>query len=132
MEALRKCTECGTEAYTREELDDFIKNQECTYNRSNLCKPCHSLRMRKNHLKRKYNLTLMDYEHMLLTQDNKCYICRSDDTKRPSGVFVVDHCHTTGKVRHLLCDDCNLMLGKAHDNVQTLQAAIKYLKGEIL
>ncbi len=128
MEELRKCTDCNTEAYTRDDLDGFIKNNQCTYNRSNLCKSCHSLRMRKNHLKRKYNVTLEDYKHMLFQQDNKCYICNSEDPKRPSGVFVVDHCHTTGKVRHLLCDDCNLMLGKAKDDINILQAAIKYLK----
>jgi hypothetical protein len=41
---------------------------------------------------------------------------------------VVDHCHTSGKTRGILCGKCNLMLGKAEDNIGYLKSAIKYLE----
>jgi len=42
--------------------------------------------------------------------------------------LVVDHCHSTGKIRGLLCHNCNRALGLMQDNVETLQNAIDYLK----
>ena len=42
--------------------------------------------------------------------------------------LCVDHCHTTGNVRGLLCDTCNTALGKFRDNIDLLNEAIKYLK----
>lgn len=41
---------------------------------------------------------------------------------------IIDHCHTTGKIRGLLCTNCNNMLGKAKDNVEVLKKAISYLE----
>jgi len=42
-------------------------------------------------------------------------------------VLAVDHCHNTNKVRELLCSACNILLGKAKDNISILQSAINYL-----
>lgn len=44
-----------------------------------------------------------------------------------SDVLHVDHCHTTGKIRGLLCHQCNVLLGASKDSITTLQNAIKYL-----
>lgn len=82
---------------------------------------------RAKKLRRTYGISLEVYEHMLEEQDHKCKICGSTDPKHNSGNFVVDHCHAQGHVRGLLCGECNLMLGKAHDNISTLQNAITYL-----
>jgi hypothetical protein len=41
--------------------------------------------------------------------------------------MVVDHCHSTNKVRGILCDLCNTALGKFHDDVNLLSNAIGYL-----
>jgi hypothetical protein len=128
MEALRTCNTCGVKAYTKEELLLFVPNKECAYGRTNQCQKCKAKVSRENHLKRKYNITINEYEEMLLEQDCKCKICKDTDPKRPSGVFVVDHCHTTGEVRGLLCDDCNLALGKFKDNEDVLLSAIDYLR----
>ena len=82
---------------------------------------------RDRKLQRTYGISTEIYEHMLKEQGYKCKICPSTDPKHNSGKFVVDHCHTNGQVRGLLCGECNLMLGKAHDNIDTLQNAITYL-----
>ena len=76
-------------------------------------------------LKRKYGMSLADYNQMLATQNGKCKIC-GRVLKEGKGTHV-DHNHTTGNVRGLLCHNCNLILGYAHDNDATLIRAAKYL-----
>lgn len=83
--------------------------------------------LKNNHLKDKYNITLDDYNKMLYEQNGVCKICGIHHTEVKKGLHV-DHCHSTGKIRGLLCVNCNNMLGHAKDNIKTLQAAIKYLK----
>lgn len=77
-------------------------------------------------LKRKYGISIDDYESMLSTQGGSCKICKTTEP-RGKGTFHVDHCHGSGKVRALLCTECNMMLGLAKDNRDTLLAAIDYL-----
>jgi len=76
---------------------------------------------------RKYNITLVDYDYMLEEQGHECAICGTEPFKER---FKVDHCHTTGRVRGLLCNHCNLMLGHAQDNKEVLNKAIRYLSSE--
>ena len=78
---------------------------------------------REKHLKRKYSITQKQYEALLAEQNGECEICK----KKQVRAFDVDHCHTTGKVRGLLCTSCNRMLGHAHDNAERLIAASAYL-----
>lgn len=73
-----------------------------------------------------YGLTPEAFEEMLSAQNNLCSICH--DPFNEKGPHV-DHDHTTGAVRGLLCGHCNLMLGHARDNVETLTRAIEYLRG---
>jgi hypothetical protein len=82
---------------------------------------------RAKKLHRTYGLSVELYDHMLKEQGYKCKLCSSTNPQHNYGRFVVDHCHTSGKVRGLLCGECNLMLGKSKDNVNTLQNAISYL-----
>ncbi len=72
---------------------------------------------------RRYDLTHETYLQMLKEQDNKCAICGNSFTGSP----YVDHCHTTGKVRGLLCSTCNTGLGGFKDDPTILENAIKYL-----
>lgn len=74
-------------------------------------------------LERFYKLSKKDYDEMLLKQDNKCAICFQSQLSKLS----VDHCHTTGRVRGLLCRQCNLGIGCLKDNVNFLSNAITYL-----
>ena len=83
---------------------------------------------RNDHLKRRYGITSEDYDRMLKEQGGCCKICGSDEPMHRTKYFTVDHCHETGKVRGLLCHPCNVMLGQAQDNINTLEKAIDYLK----
>lgn len=88
--------------------------------------------IRKNPLKkfeyslRKYGLTLNEYEQILESQSNKCPVC--EKTFRMKREIHVDHCHKTGKTRGIICESCNMGLGKFYDNIEYLENAIKYLK----
>jgi hypothetical protein len=81
-----------------------------------------------------YGITLDEYEIMLKEQDYKCAICRREETRvvrngsdEAKRMLAVDHCHETGKVRGLLCSDCNPSLGGFQDSIEILANAIAYL-----
>lgn len=80
----------------------------------------------------RYGITLEQYNAMVAAQDNKCLICGlEENTVSKSGitkVLAVDHCHTTGKVRGLLCYKCNVGIGHLQDSIEVLESAIQYLK----
>ena len=83
---------------------------------------------RKSKLKMTYGITVEQYDALLSKQDGKCAICAA---KKPGGrtkMFFIDHCHSTGKVRGLLCMRCNTGLGLFLDNPKFLLNAISYLK----
>lgn len=76
-------------------------------------------------LKRRFGLSLKDYDDMLLAQNGVCAICGGRDKNRR---LAVDHCHHTGRVRGLLCRDCNVSLGLMREDCSRLSAAISYLQ----
>lgn len=82
---------------------------------------------RKNVGVKKFGINVNQYNLMLQEQDYVCYICMQKDEK---GDLAVDHCHATGKVRGLLCRNCNNGLGRFFDNVEFLGRAIEYLRRE--
>jgi hypothetical protein len=73
-----------------------------------------------------YGISLEEIQKLREKQGGKCAICLVDFKDFSSA--CVDHCHTTGKVRGLLCNRCNHGLGHFRDNLSTLQRAIEYLK----
>lgn len=83
-------------------------------------------RSRHYSLKALYGLSAETYKEMLAQQNSSCKICKTHENNLKRRLFV-DHCHETGKVRGLLCQYCNTMLGNAKDNVLVLQSAINYL-----
>ena len=80
---------------------------------------------RKSFLKHYYGMALEDYDRLLAQQGGACAICR----KRPAKTLCVDHCHSTGKIRGLLCRKCNLGIGHLDDSPSVMLAAIAYLWG---
>lgn len=73
-----------------------------------------------------YGLTESDFDNLFESQGKKCAICETENPTKKG--WCVDHCHETGDVRGVLCDHCNLMLGYAKDQIETLQTAIIYLR----
>lgn len=81
-------------------------------------------------LLRKYGMTVIDYRRIYDRQAGRCGICsesRSWDHKVGALPFVVDHDHSTGNVRGLLCGQCNSGLGFFRDNRDSLVRAVTYL-----
>jgi len=78
-------------------------------------------------LKYLFGITLEDYNNLKKKQNYKCAICDTEKSSEGRD-FHVDHCHTTGKVRGLLCSRCNTALGSFKDSIDTLKRAIKYLE----
>ena len=93
--------------------------------KANYCRPCNSIYLHEQMLKRTYGLSLEEYVALLDLQDGRCAICQA---KPKSRRLSVDHDHDTGKVRGLLCTRCNhKLLGAAHDSAAMLRRAAAYL-----
>lgn len=130
----RSCVACGAL---------FVPNQSRGSGRtwcSVLCKDRIRKRERKEYLKsstwkgirraeilRGHGITQDQYDAMLSIQNGVCAICLTKETSR-NGFLVVDHCHTKGKVRKLLCVKCNVGLGHFRDDPQLLRKAADYLE----
>jgi Recombination endonuclease VII len=83
-------------------------------------------RVRKVNRKTRHGLTEEQYNDLLAYQDNKCAIClRPPKEKRR---MAVDHCHSSDRVRGILCQYCNLALGQMQDDTTRLRRAIDYLE----
>ncbi len=101
------------------------------------CKICHqdykkesptTPRNRKaEKLKLRYGLTYEQWEKMREAEDFSCMICGITEEELGKKLDV-DHCHDSGKVRGLLCNPCNNVLGTARDSIEVLKAAAKYLE----
>ena len=82
-------------------------------------------------LRDNFGISLAEYNQMLLDQNNVCAICKHPETHMRNGkvkALAVDHHHGTGKIRGLLCADCNTGIGKLKDSPDVLQSAIEYLR----
>lgn len=110
----------------------YKKNKEKA---RNIAKKAYDKNKHKHVLRRKvyswqktYGISITQevYQKMLMEQEYKCAICKTHDSELPK-LLSVDHCHTTGKVRGLLCGNCNLGIGNFKDDTNRLLSAIKYL-----
>ena len=99
---------------------DKYKSQSGPHGRANICIECTKYR----HIEKKYGLSQEKYLSMLDAQNHSCAICGKEFIETPS----VDHNHANGKVRSILCNDCNAMLGYAYDNPSILRFGAEYLE----
>ena len=86
------------------------------------CKVGKAKRAKAKEIERKYKITLQEYEQWFENADGKCELCGS--TFR----LALDHDHITGKIRGVLCFDCNTAIGKLGDNIGGLERALSYLR----
>lgn len=77
-------------------------------------------------LRSTFGITLVDFNTMRNSQNFCCAVC-SRNEKEFSRRLNVDHCHTTGKVRQLLCGPCNTALGLLRENLQTIESLKSYI-----
>lgn len=82
---------------------------------------------RNNDLKKNYGLTLEQYNEMFKAQNGCCACCGQSHEMFVKRLHV-DHNHTTGQVRGLLCTECNPGLGYFKESIERLEMAIAYLK----
>lgn len=115
----KDCSRCGVikpmEAF-------YVDSRRRHDKRMSDCKACFNERQRGFTIRRKYGITVEQYDEMLIAQDERCAICGVDD------VLVIDHDHGTGAVRALVCDPCNRAMGCVGDDPARLRAAADYLE----
>lgn len=104
-------------------LSEFHVNKLCSDGHVNQCKSCKNKGNREYWMKFRYGITLEKYQDIYDFQDGKCAICL-----RPFEKLHVDHCHTTNKVRGLLCSPCNTAIGQFGESSEVMLRAIEYLK----
>ena len=141
----KTCTKCRK----TKPLEDFYKHSRGSHGRESQCKECRrgAMRARSKEYEatperkarkreinrettlRRFDLTPEAYNVMVAQQNGRCAICGTDQPGggRYKDKFHVDHDHATGKVRGLLCQTCNVGLGKLGDDPARIRAAIAYL-----
>lgn len=151
---MKTCKNPNCTQHNPQPLDNFFNDKGFKSGKMAICKPCKQAKTyawrvknpqvynglaaewrKKNpdkqhatEIKRHYGLSLEDYNALLVKQDMKCALCDvQHDTTKKRGRLYVDHDHSTGKVRALLCHNHNVMLGHAQDSIEMLQKAIDYL-----
>lgn len=142
---MKRCTVCKEE----KELTEFYNSKQSKDGKAYRCKVCDArarakwqednkersaYSARNRRLKFQYGIDIPEYNRMLTEQDGKCAICgklEKDNIIHKTAQFLsVDHDHNTGKVRGLLCNQCNRGIGMLGDSVESLETAVRYLKGD--
>jgi hypothetical protein len=104
-------------------LSEFVRGSKTSwFGRGSYCKACHAAKVRAS----KYGQTADQLDEMLRMQGGRCAICRRQ-RKAGEKEFAVDHDHSTGEIRGVLCGECNAALGLFQDNISILLEAVKYL-----
>ena len=122
------CPDCGLE----KPPEDFPRNRRTKSGRGAYCKACHNARNRATvkrlhgdsrhyHLRQRYGIGAAEVDELVDRQGGLCAICRRRSATQ------VDHDHSSGKVRGVLCLECNAAIGAFKDSVRILYRAIDYL-----
>ena len=133
---MKECSRCK-EVRPLEGFYNKLKRNG-TLGKSARCKICEKqlkaarydpMKKRAADLRKTFGISLDEYDKMLEKQNGVCAICRGPHKGRGS-FFHVDHCHSNGTVRGLLCSHCNVGLGYFSDNISNLENAILYLRNQ--
>ncbi|WP_188128382.1 endonuclease VII domain-containing protein [Propionispora hippei] len=125
MIAIKKCKGCGKEL----PLTEYGRNSQGRQGYHSRCRTCR----KSESYKRLYGISLEDAQRILDSQGGVCALCGYplDLTVGNDRNACVDHCHSTGKIRGILCRSCNGAIGKLGDSVEAMQKVINYLQGGI-
>jgi len=85
------------------------------------------MRVKRKSVLKKFGLSIDEYNKILAKQNGVCAICKKPETVDFFKNLAVDHCHSTGIIRGLLCNRCNTCIGKFEDKIELFHAAIKYI-----
>lgn len=131
------CKDCCKIYYTSERSLELCRKRNKTEKRKNYLKIYHKrpeikILERGNHLRRYWpgitgKQAYARYEEIFKSQNGKCLLCHINQ-KDINRVFDVDHCHKTGKVRGLLCNNCNKFVGFLEKNTELFVKIEKYIK----
>lgn len=100
-------------------------NREAARASARKYKLTYSEAVRAAKLRWRYSISIAEYEELLTSQNGLCKICNKYDSC--GNKLSVDHCHKTGRVRGLLCGNCNRGLGLLGDSLERLLLAAVYL-----
>ena len=98
------------EAQRIKDNKSYQKHKEHRVNYARVYRKENPDKTRATNLKAKYGITAKDYDDMFALQEGRCKICSADQSELKR-ILCVDHCHSSGKIRGLLCDTCNKFLG---------------------
>ena len=136
------CPDCKTIKFATE-FHKALSRSDGLYN---YCKSCtreqskaryikykekYKIATRNRSIKRIFNIEPSEYRERLAEQNNLCFICGNPETSKYKGktkLLGIDHDHLTGRVRKLLCHNCNLMLGYSKDDPNVLRKAADYVE----
>jgi hypothetical protein len=146
---MKHCRKCGTDK-ARSEFHKDSQNKDGLYS---YCKECNRAKTRawgkanpdkvreqgrkrreagkyrEYLLKYKYDLTVDQYDAIFAAQGGVCAICgRAEAGREGHKNLAVDHCHTSNRIRGLLCHSCNRALGLLQDSERVLERALAYIK----
>ena len=134
------CTRCGEtkdlDAFSADgQKRDGLKSicRTCSTDKARLDREAHPRRYREARLKNKFGISMVEYEAMSALQGGLCAICGKSEWVTAHGklrLLSVDHDHESGQVRGLLCMSCNVGIGKFKDNLELVEKAAAYLRGE--
>ncbi len=113
---LQQCRHCKLEL----PLSNFHSDKRTTNLVRTVCKSCRYIHRRLIHLSEN------QYKELLQAQNNECAICGTNADKFKSALNV-DHNYKTGKIRGLLCTNCNMGLGQFKDSISNLHQALMYV-----
>tara|TARA_B100000965_G_scaffold255033_1_gene214751 strand:- start:123 stop:545 length:423 start_codon:yes stop_codon:yes gene_type:complete len=122
------CTQCNIQKpYDSFQINQYGKNNRIL--RRPVCKECYDKKIKlsskdiKEYEKKYPRTKIGDYFF--------CPVCAKNKEHKFNNDICLDHNHETGEIRGYLCGSCNASIGKFHENIENLERAIKWLKGEL-
>lgn len=101
------------------ELSQFSNSVRYASGKDSRCKGCKRAK--------KFGLSLVELELMIESQRGKCFICGRTPSSTLGDYLNIDHCHRSGKIRNLLCNNCNIAIGHFRDNPDIVRSAVAFL-----